>query len=98
MHRLGNGPSVAERIREGTKFQACPGCGVLVEHDGGCNIMCHREFRRGHLECLTEWCWLCGGVGTCSHWHCAARDVVEGAAAVEGASETHRCEGLGAGF
>lgn len=47
------------------RFRLCPTCGVMVEHDGGCNMMYHDT-------CRTRWCFVCQRVGTCSDFNCKA--------------------------
>lgn len=58
----------AQGIANAPNFQTCPRCGVMVERDGGCNMMRHCEG-----GCGAEWCWICQRVGTCSDFMCAAK-------------------------
>mmetsp|Transcript_182190 Transcript_182190/g.443361 ORF Transcript_182190/g.443361 Transcript_182190/m.443361 type:complete len:290 (+) Transcript_182190:51-920(+) len=44
------------------RCRACPGCGVMVERDGGCNMVYHPL-------CKTRWCFACGGMG-CQDFDC----------------------------
>lgn len=53
------------QVEAAPRFRPCPTCGVMVEHDGGCNIMYHST-------CGTSWCFVCQRVGTCGHFHCKA--------------------------
>jgi len=54
---------IQNRIASGPKVQPCPTCGVMVEHNGGCNMMYH-------TSCRTKWCFICLGVGFCSDYRC----------------------------
>lgn len=56
--------NILGRIREAPKFQLCPDCGTMTELESGCNIVSHFP------GCGAEWCWACGGRGTCGHYHC----------------------------
>lgn len=57
------GQDTVQRLREGPRFQSCPKCGVMVEHDGGCNMVFH-------ASCKTRWCFVCCSVGVCSDYDC----------------------------
>jgi len=73
------------------RVRPCPGrgCGVMVEHIGGCNMMHHRR-------CGTTWCFLCRRVGTCTHYKCVASPAPETVKQVplrpEARHESARCQ------
>lgn len=51
------------RLAVGPRFRPCPGCGAMVEHLGGCNIVYHEA-------CRTRWCFACRRIGSCSDFDC----------------------------
>lgn len=66
--RTGGRSSVGHTKRQlaaAPRFRPCPTCGVMVEHNGGCNMMYHDT-------CRTRWCFVCQRVGTCSDFNCKA--------------------------
>lgn len=63
------GQLTVQRLREGPAFRPCPTCGVMVEHDGGCNMVFH-------ASCKTRWCFVCRSTGVCSDYECRRLDGV----------------------
>jgi len=57
--------SIESRIKSLPCFRPCPKCGVMAEHDGGCNMVYHDS-------CQTKWCFICLSVGTCSDYQCCS--------------------------
>lgn len=56
--------SVAEALAQGDQFRPCPNCDVMVERDGGCNVItCD--------NCGSAWCFACGGTN-CLAWSCSS--------------------------
>jgi len=63
--------STKQRLASGPRIRPCPGpgCGTMIEHIGGCNMVYHDS-------CCTRWCFICRQIGTCRDYNCIAlRDV-----------------------
>jgi len=52
-----------ERLERGVAFRECPNCEVMVERDGGCNLVTCSN-------CSERWCFACGGK-SCGTWACS---------------------------
>mmetsp|Transcript_57593 Transcript_57593/g.102214 ORF Transcript_57593/g.102214 Transcript_57593/m.102214 type:complete len:131 (+) Transcript_57593:2-394(+) len=67
--------SVVEALAQGEQFRQCPSCEVMVEREGGCNVI-------ACPNCNATWCFACGG-SECLPWSCArlqaasSRDINE---------------------
>jgi len=68
---LGPGKDVREctleALERGAQFKQCPSCEVMVEREGGCNVITC-------VNCQDVWCFACGGRG-CRAWMCSGVEV-----------------------
>jgi len=55
--------STIEALENGAQFRQCPGCEVMVERSGGCNVITC-------ANCQDAWCFVCGG-HDCQAWACS---------------------------
>jgi len=55
-----------EALERGSPYRECPGCGVMVLREGGCNLI-----TCANPNCQDVWCFACGGRG-CRTWACAS--------------------------
>merc|ERR1719375_1778643 len=56
-------------LEQAAQFRSCPVCEVMVEREGGCNVITC-------ANCEDRWCFVCGGRG-CRAWACASLESAD---------------------